>query len=78
MDEMTVKVVLKNKRTVYVYEVRDEHEGLGLAHILEARLERSRGKLKDNKIEAWRFFDSDSVYHIRQRMNGDWEIKTKF
>ena len=78
MDEMTVKVVLKNKRTVFVYEVRDPHEALGLAHILEARLERSRGKLKDNKIEAWRFFDSDSVYHIRQRMNGDWEIKTKF
>ena len=75
---MTVKVVLKNKRTVNVYEVRDEHEGLGLAHILEARLERSRGKLIDNKIEAWRYFDSDSVYHIRQRMNGDWEIKTKF
>ena len=75
---MTVKVVIKNKRTVYVYEVRDSHEALGLAHILEARLERSRGKLKDNKIEAWRYFDSDSVYHIRQRMNGDWEIKTKF
>ena len=78
MDEMTVKVVLKNKRTVYVYEVRDEHEGLGLAHILEARLERSRGKLRNTKIEAFKFFDSDSVYHIRQRMNGDWEIKTKF
>ena len=78
MGKMTVKVVLKNKRSVYVYNVRDEHEGLGLAHILEDRLERSRGKLKDNKIEAWRYFDSDSVYHIRQRMNGDWEIKTKF
>ena len=75
---MTEKVVLKNKRSVYVYNVRDEHEWLGLAHILEARLERSRGKLKDNKIEAWRYFDSDSVYHVRQRMNGDWEIKTKF
>ena len=75
---MTVKVVLKNKHSVYVYEVRDEHEGIALARLLEARLERSRGKLKDNKIEAWRFFDSDSVYHIRQRMNGDWEIKTKF
>ena len=78
MDEMTVKVVLKNKRTVYVYDVRDSHEGVALARLLEARLERSRGKLKDNKIEAWRYFDSDSVYHIRQRMNGDWEIKTKF
>ena len=74
---MTSRIVTK-RRVYYVYEVRDEHEGLGLAHILEARLERSRGKLKDNKIEAWRYFDSDSVYHIRQRMNGDWEIKTKF
>ena len=73
---MTSKVILKNKRTVYVYEVRDSHEALALAHILEARL--SKGKLKDTKIEAWRYFDSDSVYHIRQRMNGDWEIKTKF
>ena len=78
MGKMTVKVVLKNKRTVYVYEVKDAHEGVALARLLEARLERSRGKLKDNKIEAWRFFDSDSVYHIRQRMNGDWEIRTKF
>ena len=76
MDEMTVKVVLKNKRNVYVYNVRDEHEGLALAHILESRL--NKGKLRNTKIEAVKFFDSDSVYHIRQRMNGDWEIKTKF
>lgn len=72
---LTIKVVLKNKRTVYCYEVRDSHEALALAHILETRLEKGRGKLKNNKIEAFKYFDSDKVYHVKQRNNGDWEIK---
>lgn len=72
---LTIKVVLRNKRTVYCYKVKDNHEALALAHILEARLEKGRGKLKNNKIEAYKYFDSDKVYHVKQRNNGDWEIK---
>lgn len=74
---MTSKVYLKtNKRMVYVYDIKDKYEALALANILEGRL--NKGKIKSTKIEAYKYFDSDSVYHIRQRNNGDWEIRTKF
>ena len=72
---MTVKVVLKNKRTVYVYEVRDSHEALGLAHIIEARLDKNGGKLKNNRIDAWKVMDSDFTYYAKIRNNSDIEIR---
>ena len=70
---MTVKVVLK-RFNVYVYNVRDESEGIALAKILETRLERD-GKLKNTRIDAWKMMDSTNTYHCKQRFNNDWEIK---
>ena len=72
---MTSKIV-SNKRVYYVYDVRDAHEALALAHIIEARLAKSRnGILKNNRVNAYRYFDSDFTYYAKIRNNGDIEIR---
>lgn len=74
MDEMTSRIVTK-RRVYYVYDVRDSHEALGLAHIIEARLDKSGGKLKNNRIDAWKVMDSDFTYYAKIRNNSDIEIR---
>lgn len=75
MDEMTSRI-MSNKRVYYVYDIRDNHEALALAHIIEARLAKSRdGILKNNRVNAYKYFDSDFTYCAKVRNNGDVEIR---
>ena len=71
---MTIKKK-KKRRVYYVYYVKDSHEALGLAHIVEARLDKSGGKLKNNRIDAWKVMDSDFTYYAKIRNNSDIEIR---
>lgn len=71
---MTCKIITKYN-TVYVYDIKDHSEGLALAHILNNRLDKSNGKLKNNKIDGWKYYDTDYTYYAKARMNGDWEIR---
>ena len=74
MGKMTSRIVIK-RRVYYVYDVKDSHEALGLAHIVEARLDKGGGKLKNNRIDAWKVMDSDFTYYAKIRNNSDIEIR---
>lgn len=70
---MTIKVELYGT-TYFVYNVRDKVEGYSVAMLANNRM---RTGNKSTRIDAYKYMDTDNVYYIKRRFNGDIEINTK-